>query len=105
MKTDNFVQKALELCKTFKVKSLKTPKLDVPRKITAYKLLYKDKQEKKELTDATVSQASAVISREWEKVKANDKKMKKYSDLHKAEKQYCEEGLQRYQDYHPTVKV
>ena len=44
MKTDNFVQKALELCKTFKVKSLKTPKLDVPRKITAYKLLYKDKQ-------------------------------------------------------------
>ena len=99
------MQKALELCKTFKVKSLKTPKLDVPRKITAYKLLYKDKQEKKELKDATVSQASAVISREWEKVKASDKKMKKYSELYQADKQQCEEGLQRYQDYHPTENV
>ena len=93
------------MCKTFKVKSLKTPKLDVPRKITAYKLLYKDKQEKKELKDATVSQASAVISREWEKVKASDKKMKKYSELYQADKQQCEEGLQRYQDYHPTENV
>ena len=99
------MQKALELCKTFKVKSLKTPKLDVPRKITAYKLLYKDKQEKKELKDATVSQASAVISREWEKVQASDKKMKKYSELYQADKQQCEEGLQRYQDYHPTENV
>ena len=99
------MQKALELCKTFKVKSLKTPKLDVPPKKTAYKLFYKDMQEKKELKDATVSQVSAVISREWEKVKASDKKMKKYSELYQADKQQCEEGLQRYQDYHPTENV
>ena len=99
------MQKALELCKTFKVKSLKTPKLDVPPKKTAYKLFYKDMQEEKELKDATVSQASAVISREWEKVKASDKKMEKYSELYQADKQQCEEGLQRYQDYHPTENV
>ena len=32
---DSFIQKALKVCKTFKVKSLKTSKLDVPAKKTA----------------------------------------------------------------------
>ena len=32
---DNFSQKALKLCKVFKVKPLKTPKPDVPSKKTA----------------------------------------------------------------------
>ena len=30
----SFIQKVLKVCKTFKVKSLKTPKLDVPAKKT-----------------------------------------------------------------------
>ena len=33
---DNFIQKALKVCKVFKVKPLKTPKPDVPSKKTAY---------------------------------------------------------------------
>ena len=32
---DNFIQKALNVCKVFKVKPLKTPKPDVPSKKTA----------------------------------------------------------------------
>ena len=39
---DNFIQKELKVCKTFKVKSLKTPKRDVPAKKTAYNLFSKD---------------------------------------------------------------
>ena len=35
---DSFIQKELKMCKTFKVKSLKTPMLDVPAKKTAYNL-------------------------------------------------------------------
>ena len=31
---DSFIQKALKVCKTFKAKCLKTPKLDVPAKKT-----------------------------------------------------------------------
>ena len=34
-KTTNFIQKALKVCKVFKVKSLKTPRPDVPLKKTA----------------------------------------------------------------------
>ena len=41
---------------------------------------------KEELKGVTVSQASAIISKEWKKVKASDKKMKKYWDLYEAEK-------------------
>ena len=29
---ENFIQKALKVCKAFKIKSLETPKLDVPAK-------------------------------------------------------------------------
>ena len=47
---DIFIQKALKVCKIFKVKSLKTPKSDVPSKKTAYSLFCKDIQKtKKEL--------------------------------------------------------
>ena len=35
---DNFIQKVLKVCKVFKVKPLKAPKLDVPSKKTAYNL-------------------------------------------------------------------
>ena len=35
---DSFIQKALKVCKAFKVKFLKTSKLDVPAKKTAYNL-------------------------------------------------------------------
>lgn len=53
-----------------KVRSLKTPKLDVSPKKTADIFFYKDMQEKKEkLKGATVSQASAIKSREWKKLK------------------------------------
>ena len=56
--------------KTFKVKSLKTPKLDVPAKKTAYNLFCKDMQEtKEELKGVTVSKAIAIILKEWKKLK------------------------------------
>ena len=76
---DSFIQKALKVCKTFKVNCLKTPKLDVPAKKTAYNPFYKDIQETKvELKGIAFSKASATISKEWKKTKASDKKMKKY---------------------------
>ena len=93
---DSFIQKALKVFKTFKVKSLKTPKLDVPAKKTAYDRLCDDTQEtKKELKSVPVSETSAIILKEWEKVKASDKKMKRYRYLYEVEKQQYEEGLQR----------
>ena len=65
---DSFMQKALKKCKTFKVKSLKTLKLDVPAKKTAYNLFCKDIQEtKEELQGITVSKANAIISKGWKK--------------------------------------
>ena len=76
-------------------------KLDVPAKKTAYNLFCKDMQEtKEELKGVPVSKASAIISKEWKKVKASDKKMKKYRDLYEVEKQRHEEALQRYQEDH-----
>ena len=98
---DNFIQKALKVCKVFKVKPLKTPKPDFPSKKTAYNLFCKDIQKtKKELQGVPVSKASVVISKEWKKVKASEKKMKKYKDLYGEEKQQHEEALQRYQEDH-----
>ena len=80
---DNFIQKALKVCKVYKVKSLKTPRPDVPSKKTAYSLLCKGKRKiKKELQGVPIPKASAIILEEWKKVKANDKKMKKYRDLY-----------------------
>ena len=98
---DNFIQKALKVCKVFKVKPLKTPKPDVPSKKTACNLFCKDiRKTNKELKGVPVSKASAVISKEWKKVKASEKKMKKYKDLYEEEKQRHEETLQRYQEDH-----
>ena len=75
---NSFIQKALKVFKTFKVKSLKTPKFDVPAKKTAYNLFCKDMRETKEqLKGVPVSKANAIILKEWKKVKASDKKMKK----------------------------
>ena len=91
---DNFIQKALKVCKVFKVRPLKTPKLDAPSKKTAYNLFYKDiRKMKKELDSIPVSKASAIISMEWKKVKASEKKMNKYKDLYKEEKRRHEEAL------------
>ena len=45
-----------------------------------------------------VYKASAIISKEWKKNKASDKKMKKYRDLYEEEKRRHEEALQRYQE-------
>ena len=67
---DNFIQKALKVCKIFKVKPLKTPKADVPSKKTAYNLFCKDiRKTKKELQGVPVSKASAIISKEWKRLK------------------------------------
>ena len=52
------------------------------------------------MQSAPVSKASAIISKEWKKVKASDKKMKKYKDLYEEEKQQHEKALQRYQEDH-----
>ena len=88
---DSFIQKALKVCKTFKVKSLKTPKLDVSAKKTAYNIFYKNMHEtNEELKGFMVSKASAIISKEWKKVKASDKKRRKYRDLYEVEKQRYE---------------
>ena len=89
------------MCKVFKVKPLKTPKPDVPSKKTAYNLFYKGiRKTKKELKGAPISKASAIISKEWKKVKAIEKKMKKYRDLYEEEKRRHEEALKRYQEDH-----
>ena len=96
---DNFTQNAFKVCKVFKVKPLKTPRPDVPSKKTAYNLFCKDiRKIKTELQGVPVYKASAVISKEWKKVKASDKKMKKYRDLYEVEKGRHEEALQRYQE-------
>ena len=98
---DNFIQKALKVCKVFKVKPLKTPKPDIPSKKTAYNLFCREiRKTKRELQDVPVSKASAIISKEWKKVKANEKKIKKYKELYEEEKQRHEERLQRYQEDH-----
>ena len=98
---DHFIQKALKVCKVFKMKPLKIPRPDVPSKKTAYNLFCKDiRKTKKELQGVPVSKASAIISKEWKKVKASEKKMKKYKDLYEEEKQRHEEALQRYQEDH-----
>ena len=47
-----------------------------------------------------ISKASVIISKEWKKVKASNKKMKKYRDLYEEEKIQHEEALQRYQEDH-----
>lgn len=75
------------MSRIFKVKSLKRPKLDVPPKKITRNLFYEEMQKrKKELKGATVSQANAIKSRKWKKVKADDKEMKKYSDLHEVKR-------------------
>ena len=92
---DLFMQMTLKVCKTFKMKSLKTPRLDVPSK--KHTLFYtKIGKRKKELKGALVSQASVIMSRKWKKFKACDKKIKKFS----AETQRYEEAQQRYQEDH-----
>ena len=96
---DNFNQKALKVFKVFKVKPLKTPKPDVSSKKTAYNLFCKDiRKTKKELQGVPVSKASVIISKEWKKVKASEKKMKKYKELYEEEKQRHEVALERYQE-------
>ena len=98
---DNFIQKALKVCRVFKVKPLKTPKPDVPTKKTAYNLFCKDiRKLKKELQNVPVSKASAIISKEWKKVKTSNKKIKNYKELYEEEKRQHEEALQRYQEDH-----
>ena len=85
---DNFIQKVLKVCKVFKVKPLKTPKPDVPSKKTAYNLFCrKIRKTKKELQGVPVSKTSAIITKEWKKVKASEKKMKKYKERYEEEKQ------------------
>ena len=59
---DDFIQKALKLCKVFKVKPLKTPRSDVPSRKTAYNLFCKDiRKIKKELQGVPDCKASAII--------------------------------------------
>ena len=62
---DDFIQKALKVCKVFKVKPLKTPKPDVPSRKKAYNLFCKDIQKIiKWLQGVPVSKASAIKSEE-----------------------------------------
>ena len=98
---NNFIQKALKVCKAFKVKPLKTPKPDVPSKKTAYNLFCKDiRTTNKELQGVPVFKASAIISKEWKKIKPTEKKRKKYKGLYEEDKQRHKEVLQRHQEDH-----
>ena len=90
---ESFIQKALKVCKTYKLNSLKRPKFDIPQRKTVYNLFYCDMQEKKELKGATVCQANAIISRELKNVKGNNKEMKKYIDLYEVEKRLYKNDL------------
>ena len=45
---NSFIQKARKVCQTFKVKSMKTHKLDVPAKKTECNLFYKHMRENRE---------------------------------------------------------
>ena len=77
-----FHSKGSESVQDHQLKTLKTAKLNVSLKKTAYNLFFKDKQNtKNKLQNVPVSKASAIISEEWKKNKASDKKMKKYRDL------------------------
>ena len=59
---DSFNQKALKVCKVFKVKPLKTSRSDVPSKKTAYNLFCKDiRKTKKELQSVQICKESAII--------------------------------------------
>ena len=90
---DVLIQKAFKICKVFKVKPFKTPKPDVPSKKTVYNLFCKNiRKIKKELQGVPVSKASAVVLKKWKKVKASEKKIKKYKDLYEEEKQRHEGG-------------
>ena len=101
VKEDNYIKKELKVCKVFKVKPLKTPKPDAPSKKTAYNLFCKDiRKTRKELQGVPVSKTSAIILKEWKKVKASEKKMKKYKDFYEEEKQQREEALKIYQEDH-----
>ena len=93
---DNFIQIAFKVCNVYKVKS---PKSDVPSKKTTYNLFWKNIWKiERELQGVPLSKASAIISKEWTKVKAGNKKMKKYRDLYKDKKRRHEEVLKRYQE-------
>ena len=58
------------------------------------------RETKEKLKGVTISQVSAIISKELKKVKASDKKMKKCRDFYEVEKQRYEMALQRYQEDH-----
>ena len=74
---DSFIQKALKVCKVFKVKPLKAPGPDVPSKKTTCNLFCKDiRKIKKELQGVPVSKTSAIIPKEWKKVKTVTKRSK-----------------------------
>ena len=98
---DNFIQQAFKVCKVFMVKPLKTQRPDVPSKKTAYNLFCEDiRKIKKELQGVPVYKASAIISKEWKKVKSSDKKVKRYRNLYEEEKRRHAEALRRYQEDH-----
>ena len=57
---DSIIQKALKVCKIFKVRSLNAPTLDIPLKKSTYNLFERIFKLTKKFKDATVSQASAI---------------------------------------------
>ena len=76
-------------------------------------LLQRNARDKKELKGVTVSQANATTSREWKKVKADGKTIKKYSDPHKVKRTMIWRGFSKITerlywqsvDYQPTEKM
>ena len=81
------IQKAPKVCKTFKLKSLKTLSLDVPQKKTTYNLFLHRYLKEKRVKRCHCFQISA-------NKKLVTKRSNKYSDFYEAEIQRYEEALQ-----------
>ena len=54
--------------------------------------LQRHSEDEKRVQSVPLSKANAIILKEWKKVKASDKKMKKYRDLYEEEKRRYEEA-------------
>lgn len=69
--------------------------------LSSTKTFYKDMhKKKKELNGATVSQASAIISRRWKEIIANKNEIGKYSGLLGAQKWWHKEDSQKFKEDH-----
>ena len=95
------------------LKSLKTPRLDVPLKKATYNLFYRDlRVRKNELKDANVSQARAILSRNRKNLKLVTRRCKSTVTFKKRNMsiwrdlpEISRKSYRRSGDYQPIQKV